>query len=106
MIHRADSRPGDDERMRPEDCIVRLESRNGRELAPLLDDVRQLIVDAWDAGMYPQYLILDGVAYDAVAAAKQRELPYATELYVLGLRVRHQDRIHGFMDGRLGGVRT
>ncbi|BDE07773.1 hypothetical protein WPS_30490 [Vulcanimicrobium alpinum] len=63
-------------------------------LATLLDEVRPLIVAARDRGEHPRYLLPEQVAFDAVAAVKDRDRERGMPMLVLGLEVvRAADQI-------------
>lgn len=57
------------------------------ELARLLDDVRPLIVEARQEGQRPRFLLLDGDAYDAVAACKKPDRERGMPMMVLGMEI-------------------
>ena len=61
------------------------------ELARLLDDVRPLIVEARQQGEKPRFLLLDGDAYDAVAACKKPDRERGMPLMVLGMEIVKAD---------------
>jgi hypothetical protein len=61
-------------------------------VARLLDQTRELIVQAVDRGERPQYLVVQPSLYEAVARAKAREISFGRPLRVLGLLlVRSED---------------
>lgn len=61
-------------------------------VARLLDETRELIVQAVDRGERPEYLLVHPALYEAVAGAKARELSFGRPLRLLGLLlVRSED---------------
>ena len=61
------------------------------ELARLLDDVRPLIVEARAEGQRPRFLLLEGEAYDAVAACKHPDRERGMPMMVLGMEIVRAD---------------
>ena len=56
-------------------------------IAGLLDRARELIVEAWDRGERPEYLLVHPAAYDALLTAKAREQSFGRAIRLLGLLV-------------------
>jgi hypothetical protein len=56
-------------------------------VARLLDRARELIVEAWDRGERPEYLLVHPSVYEGVRQAKAREHRYGRPIRLLGLLV-------------------
>lgn len=56
-------------------------------IALLLDQARGLIIDAWDRGERPEYLLVHHSLYEAVLTAKAREHSFGRPVRLLGLLV-------------------
>jgi hypothetical protein len=56
-------------------------------IAGLLDCARELIVEAWDRGEQPEYLLVHPSVFEAIHQAKAREHSYGRPIRLLGLLV-------------------
>jgi hypothetical protein len=56
-------------------------------IAGLLDRARELIVEAWDRGERPEYLLVHPAVYDTLLRAKAREQSFGRAIRLLGLLV-------------------
>jgi hypothetical protein len=56
-------------------------------IAALLDRARELIVEAWDRGERPEYLLVHPTIYEALLRAKAREHGFGRPIRLLGLLV-------------------
>lgn len=61
------------------------------EIARLLDDTRELIVQAWDRDEVPEYLLVNPRLYRVIANAKAREVDAGRPLRLLGLLLVNSD---------------
>ena len=59
----------------------------GVSIAGLLDRARELIVEAWDHGERPEYLLVHSSVYEALLRAKAREHGFGRPIRLLGLLV-------------------
>lgn len=56
-------------------------------IAGILDRARELIVQAWDSGERPEYLLVHPSVYATVLEAKARERSFGRAIRLLGLLV-------------------
>jgi hypothetical protein len=59
-------------------------------IGAMLDDVRDEIVAARRRGQRPEVLVVPPAVYDALVAAKQREVRRGIAVHVLGLRLQRE----------------
>ena len=62
-------------------------SQTAPSVARLLDQARALIVDSWDRGERPEYLLVHPSLYEQVLHAKEREHHFGRPIRLLGLLV-------------------
>jgi hypothetical protein len=62
-------------------------------IARLLDQLRQLLIDAWEQDQLPDYALVHPALYRAVSKAKRREAERGHPLCLLGLEIRGSDRV-------------
>lgn len=75
--------------------------QNGREskatvgvsVARLLDQLRQLLVEAWDQKRRPDHALVHPSLYRAVLQAKRREASSGRPVSLLGLELRGSDQV-------------
>ena len=65
----------------------------GLSVARLLDQLRQLLVKAWDEDRRPQYALIHPRLYRAILEARRREASSGRPLTLLGLEIRSAEQV-------------